>query len=133
MKIFIGGSKTIKVLNAQTVATLERIISESVEILIGDCFGADCLVQKYLCERGYKNVTVYATEGKVRHNEGNFPVRAVPVNGDITGFKYYRQKDIAMAADADCALMLWDGKTRGTLFNIEDMKRINKPVGVIMY
>ncbi len=133
MKIFIGGSKTINVLSQETINALEEICLQGCEILIGDCFGADCLVQKFLCERGYNNVTIYASEGKVRHNKGCFPVKAVSVNRNINGFEYYRQKDIAMAKDADCALMLWDGRTKGTLCNIEDMKSLNKPIKVIMY
>lgn len=133
MKIFIGGSKTINVLSQETITALEEICLRGYEILIGDCFGADFLVQKFLCERGYNNVTVYASEGKVRHNEGDFPVKDIPVNRNINGFEYYRQKDFAMEKDADCALMLWDGKTRGTLCNIEDMKSLNKPVRIIMY
>lgn len=133
MKVFISGSKTISALNPDTISMLQKICSKGSEILIGDCFGADYHVQKYLFKNGYKNVTVYASEGKVRHNEGNFPIKVVNVENDISGFEYYRCKDIAMATDADCALMLWDGKTKGTLCNIKDMKVQNKPFRVIMY
>ena len=38
-----------------------------------------------------------------------------------------------MAEDSDRGLMLWDGKTMGTLANIQDMRRMGKEVTVIRY
>ena len=35
-----------------------------------------------------------------------------------------------MGAEADYSLMLWDGKSRGTLTNIRDLVRMAKPVVV---
>ena len=36
-----------------------------------------------------------------------------------------------MALDCDAAVMLWDGKTRGTRCNIEEMQRMKKPYTVV--
>jgi len=59
MKIFISGSIAIKVLSERNISLLEDIINQKHEILIGDAFGIDKLVQEYLYSRNYQNVTVY--------------------------------------------------------------------------
>ncbi|MBR4626923.1 MAG: hypothetical protein IKO47_04370 [Ruminococcus sp.] len=130
MKDFIGGSKMVNSLTYEFINELDRICSEGHEILIGDCFGVDLLVQKYLNERGYTNVTVYVSGDKVRCNYGDFPVKHIQVSEDVSGFDFRRQKDIAMARDADCGLMLWDSKSRGTAANIAELKAMHKEVVV---
>lgn len=111
---------------------LDIVCEKGYEVLIGDCFGADKLVQKYLFERGYDKVKVYASGSKVRCNEGGYPVISVAAEGK-RGFEFYRQKDIAMSLAADCALMLWDGVSRGTRCNIEDMMRQEKFTVVLIF
>ncbi len=130
MKVFIGGSKMINSLTDEFVSELDRICSEGNEILIGDCFGVDSLVQKYLTSRGYTNVKVYISGDKVRCNHGDFPVVHIAVPDGIFGYDQRRQKDIAMAEAADCGLMLWDRKSRGTAANITDLRRMGKRVKV---
>ena len=131
MKIFIGGSKTIKELSPCMTKELDRVCREGYEVLVGDCGGVDRLVQEYLHEQGYTNVTVYVSGDRVRNNVGTYPVRHINAEG-MSGFEFYRQKDIAMANDADCALMFWNGKSKGTRCNTEDMERQGKPVAVIV-
>ena len=111
---------------------LDIVCEKGYEVLIGDCFGADKLVQKYLFDRGYDKVKVYASGTKVRNNVGGFPVIAVSAAGKC-GFAFYRQKDITMANDADHALMFWDGVSKGTRSNIEDMMKQEKFTAVILY
>lgn len=132
MKIFIGGSKNISKLDSETKSALDRLCTENANILIGDCFGADTLVQQYLNDKGYRNVTVYVSGDKARNNIGGFNEKHINADG-LTGFKFYRQKDIAMVKDADCGLMLWDEKTKGTAYNIRDMREIGKEVIIIIY
>ena len=69
MKVFIGGSKTILELNSETKSVLDSLCAENAYILVGDCFGADKLVQQYLNDKGYKNVTVYVSGDKTRHEK----------------------------------------------------------------
>ncbi len=110
---------------------LEWVCDKGYEVLIGDCFGADKLVQEYFVSRGFDKVTVYASGRKVRNNIGGFPTVMIGTE-DLRGFAFYRQKDIAMSLDADHALMFWDGVSKGTRCNIEDMERQEKFVAVIL-
>lgn len=130
MRIFIGGSKAISSLTAEFTAELDRIIADGHEILIGDCYGTDLLVQKYLACRNYDKVTVYVSGEKVRNNTDGFAVRHIDVPENCTGFEFRRLKDIVMAEDADSRLMLWDGKSRGTAANIADLRTMDKEVKV---
>lgn len=132
MKVFIGGSKTLVHLTPQMCRLLDELIQSGAHILVGDCRGADTLVQQYLAGKIYRSVTVYASGTTVRNNAGNFAVKLVPA-GSEKGFDFYRQKDIAMANEADSALMFWDGKSKGTQHNISDMKAQNKPCTVILF
>jgi hypothetical protein len=46
------------------------------------------------------------------------------------GFDYYSLKDRAMAEAADYGLMLWDGKSKGTVNNVVNLSRDHTPVVV---
>ena len=131
MKVFLSGSKTVKSLPEKLTALLDDYCQQRCEFLVGDCCGADKLMQDYLAAKGYADVTVYVSGGSVRFHAGRFPIRHIAVPEGITGFAFYRQKDIAMAQDCDAAVTLWDGETRGTRCNIADMERLGKPYTVI--
>ena len=132
MKIFLSGSKTATALPEKLTALLDAYCQQNCEFLIGDCAGADILMQQYLYDKGYTNVTVYVSGDHARHSIAAFPVKHISVAGSVKGFAFYRQKDIAMVNDCDAAIMLWDGKTRGTCCNIENMKCAGKPYTVMM-
>ena len=122
----------LKALSPCMTKALDKVCEKGYEVLIGDCFGADKLVQKYLYKRGYDKVKVYASGSKVRCNEGCYPVISVPADGK-NGFDFFRQKDIAMSLATDHALMFWDGVSKGTRCNIEDMEQQEKFTAVILY
>ncbi|WP_295093473.1 hypothetical protein [Ruminococcus sp.] len=132
MKAFLGGSKTITKLKDEAIAAIDELCAARAHILVGDCFGADKLIQEYLTYINYTNVTVYVSGYKIRNNVGVFPVKYIECER-LDGYEFYKQKDIAMADDADVGLMLWDGKTRGTEQNIIYLKSIGKPVRIISY
>lgn len=131
MKVFIGESKILSDIDTSVKEMLNDYMKKNYEILIGDCFGADALVQEFLTENDYKNVIVYVSGDKVRNNTGNFEVCTIKADG-TKGFDFYRQKDIAMAKNADCGFMIWDGKSKGTLCNIIDLVYQNKKVTVFL-
>ena len=52
---------------------------------------------------------------------GNHPIRK-------KDYKYYAFKDIEMAKESDYGIMIWDGESKGTLNNINNLLRQNKQV-----
>lgn len=128
MKVFVGGAKAITTLPDPVIARLQAICERQYDILVGDCYGVDAAVQKFFANLGYNRVVVYASNGKARNNLGGWPVRCVTVAQGVTGFDFYRQKDIAMAEAADCGLMVWDGKSVGTRQNIRTLLKLGKIV-----
>jgi len=66
------------------------------------------------------------------HNLSNWPAKHVATPPDRTGFAYYAAKDLAMAHDAQCGMMLWDGKSKGTLNNIQQIINAGKQVLVYL-
>ncbi len=118
-KVFIGGSRNIKVLTELVKVRLQNIINNNLPVLIGDCYGVDNLVNQFFCKNDYRNVTVYHI-WKPRHNYGKFKTKFVRGNG-------YAEKDIEMACDCDVGFFIHDGKSKGTLNNIKWLKASKKP------
>lgn len=132
MKIFVAGARVITDLDLSVQKKLEAIMNKGYDILVGDCSGVDACVQKFCDSFGYKNLTVYAGNGHARNNIGNWAVKVVYVPPNLHGFDFYKQKDMAMATDADCGFMIWNGESRGTLNNIINLVSQEKDVLVYM-
>ena len=97
--------------------------------MVGDANGADKAVQQYLSQKDYKRVIIFCTEGICRNNLGNWPTRTIRAeNPARRDFEFYRAKDRAMVEEADYGLMLWDGKSRGTLMNAVGLIRRGRPL-----
>ena len=128
MKIFIAGTKSLQKLDTPVLQRMMSIYQKGYCVLVGDCCGVDSSVQKFYSGLGYDNVVVYASNGKARNNIGNWQIRNVPVPSYFRGFDFYKQKDIAMANDADYGFMIWDGESRGTLNNTINLVSQNKRV-----
>lgn len=131
MKVFIGGSIGINYLDRAVKDELDKHMNGELEILIGDAYGIDSLVQKYLNEQDYVNVTIYASNGRVRNNIGGWRIKSIKVPSGVYGRDFYTYKDVAMTAACDFALMVWNGKSQGTLNNI--LRLINNNKGVNVY
>ena len=117
MNIFIGGSIGISKLNATIRKRLDDFIKRGNSILIGDANGADKAVQTYLAKQHYPNVTVYCME-ECRNNVGGWPTRHVEPPSKKKDSSYYAAKDRVMFQEAQCGVMLWDAKSKGTLQNM---------------
>src|SRR5260370_1839620 len=115
--VFIGGSRAVSRLNALIREQLDNLIAHQSTLLIGDANGIDKAVQRYLADRGYRSVCVYCMHD-CRNNEGEWPIRSIASSAKQKDFSYYSTKDRVMAEEAHCGLMLWDGKSKGTLSNI---------------
>ncbi len=124
--IFIGGSRQISRLPAEIMDRLKKIMASQHCVLVGDANGADKAVQKFFADATYGNVTVFCTGEKFRNNLGNWPTHHVEPPKGAKGFQFYAAKDREMAAKADFGLMIWDGKSSGTLLNILRLARAGK-------
>ena len=89
-------------------------------IFVADANGADKAVQQHLANRSYPHVLVYCMD-RCRNNLGDWPTKQLTRPGVRKNFAYYAEKDAAMAEDAQCGVMLWDGKSKGTLNNIQNL------------
>lgn len=129
-KVFIGGSRRLTRLNSAIKRRLDRIIDNSLMILIGDANGADKAVQQYLTTRGYEKVEVFCANGVCRNNLGAWPIRKVKAPRGVKGFEFYAAKDKQMAEESSVGFMLWDGESKGTQTNILRLLDSHKKVVV---
>ena len=130
-KVFIGGSRAIFRLNSTIREKLDDLIRRECTILIGDANGADKAVQAYFAKQHYERGIVYCMS-RTRNNEGNWPTKQVEASGHRKDFAYYAAKDHAMALDAKCGVMLWDGKSKGTLNNVQQLLSQEKKILVYL-
>ena len=128
--VFVAGSRQISRLPAGVTSRLDTMIEKGFQILVGDANGADKAIQRYLADKSYPNVLVHCMKDHCRNNVGNWPTREVAAPRGAKGFDYYSLKDRAMAETAEYGLMLWDGKSKGTVNNVVNLSRDHKPVVV---
>lgn len=133
MKYFVSGSKSISTLPESTIEVIDFFISLEAEFLVGDCYGVDAAVQKYLESKGYRNVIVYCSGETPRINfvTGAKVRSCAEAAKGLTGSAFHYVKDIQMVQDCDTALMIWDGKSKGTAENIRRIKEMGKPYKTI--
>lgn len=123
--VFIGGSRAMSHLNSVIRGKLDDLIARNCAIWVGDANGADKAIQRHFADRGYPHVTVFCMD-RCRNNVGSWPTNRISHAGRSKGFAYYAAKDLAMARDAKCGVMLWDGRSKGTLNNIQNLLRFGK-------
>ena len=116
--VFLGGSRHVSRLSVDVRARIDTMIEKGFPIIVGDANGADKALQTYLNSRGYRNVQVYCSGGPCRNNLGEWKVHTVEAKTRERNFDFYAVKDRAMAHDATVGLMVWDGKSVGTLCNV---------------
>jgi hypothetical protein len=125
-KVFIGGSRAVSRLSAEVQARLDTIMEKGFSVLVGDANGADKAAQMYLNGKGYPHVEVFCTEGACRNNVGGWAVHGVAAQARERNAEFYSAKDRVMAEEADFGLMLWDGKSVGTLMNVFRLLELQK-------
>ena len=133
MKIFISGSKSISSLPELAKTFIDQFIENNDEILIGDCYGIDAVVQKYIESKGFSNITVYCSGVTPRNIFTSFAKihSCTEAAKGLAGSDFHYVKDIQMANDCDQALMIWDGKSKGTAENLKRIKEMGKPFVLI--
>jgi hypothetical protein len=133
-KVFVAGSRSVSRLDAEVKERLDRIVAKKLHVLVGDANGADKAIQDYLRVMGHELVEVFCSGDSCRNNRGGWPVRAVqvPRSGKRKDFAFYATKDRTMAHEATVGLMLWDGKSVGTLMNVARLVREDKKVAIYL-
>lgn len=116
--VFVGGSRRVSHLSAEARDRLTNIVAGGFAIIVGDAAGADEAFQRHLAAVAYDQVTVFCSGSRCRHNLAAWPTRRVEAPSSAKGFQFYAAKDRAMAREADFGLMLWDGKSPGTILNV---------------
>jgi len=128
LKVFIAGPREEKTLDENICVKLRSICDKKYDVLVGDAYGIDSLVQNYLNDIEYKNVKVFASKGLARNNYGNWKIEKVNGEDNLSGFEFYTQKDLEMTKQADIGFMIWNGKSRGTFNNIVNLLNLEKEV-----
>jgi probable addiction module antidote protein len=123
--VFIGGSRHISRLPAEVRQRLDNIIHSGHIVIVGDANGADKAVQKHLQEAAYDKVKVFCSGENFRNNIGHWATKKVDA-AKSRGFQFYAAKDREMAREADFGLMIWDGKSAGTVLNVLRLVRAGK-------
>lgn len=133
MRVFISGSKSISKLPEEVKSLLDEHIALGTEFLVGDCYGVDAAVQKYLESKGCGKVTIYCSGETPRNNfvTGAKVRSCAEAAKGLTGREFHYVKDIQMANDCDQALIIWKGKSKGTGENIRRIKEMGKPYRII--
>jgi probable addiction module antidote protein len=116
--IFIGGSRHVSRLPPEIRKRLDNVVASGHRVIVGDANGADKAVQKHLLDQHYENVTVFCSGTTPRNNLGAWVIHQVEVPKATKGFHFYAAKDREMAREADFGLMIWDGKSPGTVLNL---------------
>lgn len=114
--VFISGSIKIKKLSIEQETRIDNIIANRLHVVIGDDGGVDLAVQKKLV--GYPYVTVYHTALTPRNNVGMWQTKHITTLKSLKGALLHQEKDKAMVAVADYALVVWDGESTGSLANM---------------
>ena len=120
-KVLISGSISIKYkdLPSEVFESLDRIMSQGLEVIIGDAHGVDSAIQWHLKSKNYSKVTVYySIEGNRVKPRNNWGFEAVGIVGS------YSDRDKAMCEIADYGLAIWDGHSRGTAANIQRVPKM---------
>jgi len=132
IKAFLSGSRSIDALSEAVRGRLDRILEEGATILVGDAQGADKAFQRYLADQGYERVVVYCSGNRRRNNVANWETANIPVEPGLKGREFYAVKDREMARDADRGLILWDGKSLGSIQNAIELLERGKPSTVFL-
>lgn len=133
-KVFISGSIVISNLSDDVRESIDKIIANKLQIIIGDADGIDTMVQKYCIEKNYVNVMVYSIFPIPRFVASDrFETKRVFVGEEIKKERERQQeKDKAMTADSDYSFIIWDGKSKGSYANIIRALENSKKVKVYL-
>ncbi|MCK5538108.1 MAG: hypothetical protein KAI79_14880 [Bacteroidales bacterium] len=130
--VFISGSIAIKKIPLSVENSINKIIDQNIQILVGDADGIDTKIQNYCKRRNYSNVIVYSIYPLPRYKVPDFEKKYIVVNIDSKKERErQKEKDAAMTIDSDYSLVIWDGVSKGSYQNI--LRAIEKDKKVKVY
>lgn len=107
MKLLIAGSRSISEFD------IDNYVSSDVSLIItGGANGVDSIAEKYADKHRISKLVLRPDYKRLG--------RGAPL-----------KRNEEMVDIADSVLVVWDGKSKGTLYTIEYAKRNNKPIVVI--
>lgn len=124
--VFLSGSRSINTLHSLVQQRLINIITQGFRVVVGDADGVDRAFQQFLYAESYLPVTIFCAGEDCRNNVGSWPEKHVSVPANVRGRAFYTVKDKALAQEADYGFVVWDGTSKGSLANIEEVKRLGK-------
>lgn len=131
--VFIAGSIKIRKLHPKFVQRITNIVTDEMDVIVGDANGSDSSIQNELSRLMAQNVTVYCTGSEPRNNIGNWQVSRVFSKEKPGTRAFFTAKDLKMAAKADYGLMLWDTASTGTLSNVFELVERGKKCAVFIH
>lgn len=145
-KVFISGTSKMdtkdsiyyrKKLPKTVTDYLDKVMNKKARVLIGDCVGADTMVQKYLAKNKYKNVHIYVSGDEVRNNadkKGSLGWKVHNVDASMyeKGSKeWHAVKDKAMNKEATSGMaIILDEGAKATRKNIDRFIDENKNISI---
>lgn len=119
MKLIVAGGRDYldrkRMLNKVRSLMQKGAIPADVELVCGLARGAD------LTARGIWKDTL------------KLPVHDFPAEWDKHGKSAGYKRNLQMGEFADAALVFWNGKSKGTKHMIDIMRRLKKPLCIVMY
>tara|TARA_R110002111_G_scaffold13927_2_gene38548 strand:- start:4119 stop:4868 length:750 start_codon:yes stop_codon:yes gene_type:complete len=131
--VFISGSIAIKSIPRSVEESINKIIDQNIQVLVGDADGIDTMVQNYCKRCNYSNVTVYSIYSTPRYMAGKFDSKFIlPKTDSKKERELQKEKDAAMTLDSDYSFVVWDGKSKGSYNNILRAIENNKKVKIYL-
>ncbi len=131
MKVFLGGSIRLNTLPTSVKQLITEEISRGSSFAVGDAAGIDLAFQQFLKNQSFRALTVFHSDS-LRNNIGNWPTEFVHSELKSSGKDKFTVKDRKMANLSDCGIMVWDGKSAGTLANVIDLLEQEKPCQIFI-
>lgn len=145
-KVFISGTSKMQSkeseyyrekLSKSITKYLDSVMNKKADVLIGDCVGADVMVQEYLAKNNYDKVHIYVSGDEVRNNAdkiGSLGWKIHNINASMyeKGTKeWHAVKDKAMSRKATSGLgIILDEGSSATRKNIDRLIKANKDVEI---
>lgn len=121
MTIVLGGSRHIFVLTQEVKDQILKEITANESFFIGDAPGVDTAFQNFLSKCSYSRVKIFSSAGYIRNNLGNWDSELVETGLKSKSNSTHAFKDRHMCNEADKGIMIWDGRSAGTLGNVIDL------------